>query len=127
MNDSEWPNPPYLSQMSRGGKSSTHQGEDMAIAKPSQNSMIKGHHDSYMDQIYDFGTDEERFDHNNNADPAEEAHAGGMLETSKKVAANNKGLGKSGKGNGWLLNESKMKGKAKMVEVGAQQEQVSVE
>ena len=111
--------------MSRAGKLSTHQGKDMAITKPDQNLMIKGCHDPYMDQIYDFGMDEERFDHNNNAEPAEEAHAGGMLETGKKVAVSNKGLGKSGKGNGWLVNESEKKWKGKMVEMGAQQ--VSVE
>ena len=61
--DSEWPNPPHLSQMARAGKSSTHRGKDVAIPEPDQNQMIKKHHDSL--DIYDFGTDEEELDHNN--------------------------------------------------------------
>ena len=32
--DSEWPNPPHLSQMARTGKSSTHCGKDVAIPEP---------------------------------------------------------------------------------------------
>ena len=38
---------------------------------------------------------------------------GGMLETGKKVAMGNKGLGKSGKGGSWVENESKKKGRPK--------------
>ena len=88
----------------------------MAIMKPNQNLMIKRHHNPYMDQIYNFGMDKERFDHDNdNVEPAEEAHTQGMLETGNKVAVSNKGLGKSGKGSGWLVNESEKKGRAKMV------------
>ena len=98
----------------------------MAIPKPDQKLMIYEFHD-----LYNFRTDDERIDHNDdnevhidNAEPAEEAYGGGMLETSKKVSVSNKRLGKSGKGSGWLVNESEKKGKTNM---GVQQEQVSVE
>ena len=61
----------------------------MAILKPDQNLMIKRCHDPNMD-IYNFGMDEERISHNNDevhiddAESAEEAHGGGMLETGER-------------------------------------------